>query len=253
MSDAIELAGRPPGLRFVARWIGVAALAVAISVSTIATFGVLAAENKSDESFYYLAGVAVLSLPLLCALGYSWTLRRTIRRPILWGILTGSGIVFAAASLLISAFTLEDLWLPITEQTAAWIARSVHLRVPPLTFVTYAGSGVLFGLVLGTTQAVALDSGWGDRMRWTAASGTAGLIAGISAYLYLEVDAVANGLLDDIAGFIPLPGDWPAVPLAVLVALLLCVSFTLPTGLFMQRLLRRHRRADDEALLRRFE
>lgn len=86
-----------------------------------------------------------------------------------------------------------------------------------------------------------------------AVSAAAGLPAAIWLYLCVEVDAIANGLLVRIAESLPLPDRWRDLPMAVPVAIILCLCFTLPTGLMMERLLRRHRRATAESLVRRFE
>lgn len=253
MSDAIELAGSPLGIRFIVQWNGVAALAIGLSTAMTAILAILGTGSGTEDLFVYLIGAAVLSLPIMSALGYGWVMRGRLKHPVLWGTLTGGGIVAASASVITVGTTLDELWQPIISQLAVWIARSLGLGAPPSTFVGYAGSGVLFSLALGGTQAAALDHGWGTRLRWIAASAAAGLPAAIWLYMCAEVDAVANGLLMWIADSLPLSGHWNIVPIAVPVAIILSLCFTLPSGLMMGRLLRRHQRADDEALVRRFE
>jgi hypothetical protein len=48
-------------------------------------------------------------------------------------------------------------------------------------------------------------------------------------------------------------GQWRYLPVSILWAEVAALCFAPPTGLLMQRLLCRYQRADDEALLRRFE
>jgi len=251
MGDAIELAGSPLGIRFIIRWNGVAALAIALSTAMTAILAILG--TGSEDLFIYLIGSAVLSFPIMSALGHGWVMRGRLRHPVLWGTLTGGGIVAASASVITVGITLGEIWRPAIWQLAVWIGRNLGLSAPPSTFVAYASGGLLFGFALGGTQAAALDHGWGSRLRWIAASAAAGLPAAIWFYGCVEVNAVANGLLVRIADSLPLPGHWNIVPIAVSIAIILCLGFTLPTGLMMERLLRLHRRADAEALVRRFE
>jgi len=251
MSDAIGLAGSPLGIRFIVQWNGVAALAIGLSTAMTAILAILG--TRSEDLFLYMIGAAVLSLPIMSALGHGWVMRGRLKHPVLWGTLTGGGIVAASASVLTVGITLGEIWRPAIWQLAVWIGRSLGLGAPPSTFVAYVGGGLLFGLTLGGTQAAALDHGWGSRLRWVAASAAAGLPAAIWLYGCVEVDAIANGLLVRIADSLPLSGRWNIVPIAVPVAIILCLGFTLPTGLMMELLLRRHRRADAEALVRRFD
>jgi hypothetical protein len=203
----------------------------------------------SGDLFFYLIAASVLLFPILCAFGQGWVMWSRLKHPVLWATLTGGGIVAAFVILSAVAATLD----PVTWQLAIWIERALSLRAPPSALVAYAGASLLFGLILGGIQAGALDHGWGSRLRWIAVSAAAGLPAAVWLYVCVEVDAVANGLLLPIAESLPLPGHWNTVSMAVPVAIILCLCFTLPTGLLMQRLLRRHRRADAEALVRRFE
>jgi len=253
MTETVELAGAPRGVRAIIQWIGVAMLATAVSSSAAISLAILAAEANADtDTYYYLVLAAVLSFPLLSALGNSWLFRREFRRPVLWGALTGGGLVGAMASLVILVTTFDDLWGPMSSRLASWISPGVGLPQPPSAFVSYTGGGALFGLVLGGIQAVALDFDWTARVRWIVMSASAGWLAALPAYLFLEVDA-GNALFGQIAEIIALPGDWPFVPIAVLVALAAHFSFALPTGLFMWRLRRQHRYAKAAALMQRFD
>jgi hypothetical protein len=251
MTETVELAGAPLGVRFIIRWVGVAMVATALSSSAAISLAILAAESNAD-AYYYLVVAAVLSFPLLSALGNSWLFRREFRRPVLWGALTGGGLVGAMASLVVLVTTFDDLWGPISSQLASWFARGLGLARPPSAFVSYSGGGALLGLVLGGIQAAALDFDWAARARWIAVSVVAGWLATIPAYLFLEVDT-ANGLLGQIAEILPLSDDWSFVPILVLVVLTAHFFFALPTGLFMWRLLVRHRHAEAAALMRRFD
>lgn len=260
MSDVIELAGSPLGIRFIIQWNGVTALAITLPTVTTGILVILGTDFDyssgnlvSGDLFLYLIAASFLLFPILGAFGQGWVMRSRLKHPVLWATLTGGGIVAAFVILSAVAATLDRLWRPVAWQLAIWIERALSLRAPPSALVAYAGAGLLFGLVLGGIQAGALDHGWGSRLRWIAVSAAAGLPAAVWLYVCVEVDAVANGLLLPIAESLPLPGHWNTVPMAVPVAIILCLCFTLPTGLLMERLLHRRRRASAEALVRRFE
>ena len=253
MSGAIDLAGSQLGVGFFLRWNGVAALAIALSVAATAILTIVGIETSSEDLFFSLIGAAVLSFPVMVGLGHGWVMRSRLRRPMLWGTLTGGGIVAAWAVVVAVAFSLGELWQPPIWQLAVWVAHALDLGAPPSTGLAYASAGLLFGLTLGAMQAAALDLGWGARLRWVAVSAAAGLPAAIWLYLCVEVDAIANGLLMRIAESLPLPARWRDLPMVVPVAIILCLCFTLPTGFTMERLLRRHRRASAESVVRRFD
>jgi hypothetical protein len=252
MDNAIDLAGPSLGIRFLVRWNVVAALAIALSTAATAILAIVGFHSNKEELFLSLIGAAILSFPIMSGLGHGWLMRGALKRPTLWGTLTGAGIVAAVAGVIAVAISLGDLWQPRIWQLSVWIARHLGLGVPPSTWLAYAAGGLLFGLILGGTQAAALDLHWGARLRWVAASAAAGVPAATCLYLCVEVDAIAN-LLRRIAESLPVPDRWHALPMAVPLAMILCLCFTLPTGFMMERLLRRHRRASAESLVRRFE
>jgi hypothetical protein len=68
----------------------------------------------------------------------------------------------------------------------------------------------------------------------------------------MDVEPVAE-LFARIAESLPFAGQWRYLPVGVLWAEVAALSFALPTGILIHRLPRRHRRADAEALVRRFE
>jgi hypothetical protein len=253
MDDAIDLAGPAFGIRFLMRWNGVAALAIALSTAATTSLAIVGIESRSEDLFLSLVGAAILSFPILSGLGHGWLMRGGLRRSTLWGTLTGGGIVAATVGVIAVAITLSEFWQPPIWQIAVWFARHLSLDVPPSTWLAYAAAGVLFGLILGATQAAALDLGWAERLRWVAASAASGLPATTWLYLCVEVDDISNGLLRRIAESLPVPDHWNVLPIAVPVAMILCLCFTLPTGFVMERQLRRHRRATAESLVRRFE
>jgi hypothetical protein len=253
MDNAIDLAGPTFGIRFLVRWNGVAALAIALSTAMTAILAIVGFHSNNEELFLSLIGAAILSFPIMSGLGHGWLMRGGLRRSTLWGTLTGGGIVAATAGVIAVGITLGEFWQPRIWQLAVWFARYLRLDVPPSTWLAYAAAGLLFGLVLGATQAAAIDLRWGARLRWVAASAASGLPAATWLYLCLEVDDISNGLLRQIAESLPVPDDWSVLPIAVPIAMILCLCFTLPTGFVMERLLRRHRRANAESLVRRFE
>lgn len=253
MSDAIFLADSALELRFILRWNGVAALAIALSMTMTAILAIIGFESNHEELSLSLIGASILSFPLMTALGHGWLMRGTLKRPTLWGTLTGGGIVAAFAVIIAVAITLGDFWRPPIWQLGVWIAHRLGLDAPPSTWLAYAAGGLLFGLILGGMQAAALSFRGRARLRWIAASAGSGLPAATWLYLCVEVDDISSGLLRRLAESLPVPDRWNVVPIAVAVAVTLCLCFTLPTGLVMERLLRRHSRASAESLVRRFE
>lgn len=163
MSDAIFLADSALELRFILRWNGVAALAIALSMTMTAILAIIGFESNHEELFLSLIGTSILSFPLMTALGHGWLMRGTLKRPTLWGTLTGGGIVAAFAVVIAVAITLGDLWRPLIWQLGVWIARRLGLDAPPSTWLAYAAGGLLFGLILGGMQAAAPSVSAGAR------------------------------------------------------------------------------------------
>jgi hypothetical protein len=89
-------------------------------------------------------------------------------------------------------------------------------------------------------------------MQWTIISAATGLLPASWAYLSFELQ-VLDHLRDAFATMIPLNGRWRYLPGADIWISSIVFCFALPTGVFMHWLLRRHQRADAEALVRRFE
>ena len=87
---------------------------------------------------------------------------------------------------------------------------------------------------------------------WLATSVAAAVLTGLWLYAWATVEPF-EALFAQSAEWMPLSGPWRYLPVSVPWAEVGALCFALPTGLLMQRLLRRHQRADDEALVRRFE
>ena len=143
----------------------------------------------------------------------------------------------------------HDLWWSVQFRVTIWIATLV---VVPSGFVDTVLASVLFGLILGTIQAVAFGHRWRSVLAWIATSTAATIPAGLWLYAWAAVEPV-SALFARIADLIPLADRWRYLPVSVLGAEVAALCFALPTGLLMQRLLRRHQRADAAALVRRFE
>lgn len=253
MSDVVALAESPVQIRFIVRWNGVTALAIALATAMAATLAIVGFESSNEDLFLALVAAAILSFPIMSGLGHGWLMRGALKRPRLWGTLTGGGIVAAFAVVIAVALTLDDLWQHPIWRLAVWIARHVGLEVPPATWLAYAAAGLLFGFILGGMQAAALNFDRRARLQWIAASAASGLPATTWLYLCLEVHAFANGLLRRIADSLPVSDRWAVLFMAVPIAMILALSFTLPTGFMMDRLLRRHRQASAESLVQLFE
>jgi hypothetical protein len=143
----------------------------------------------------------------------------------------------------------HDLWWSVQFRVTFWIATLVVLSTG---FVDTVLASVLFGLILGTIQAVAFGHRWRSVLAWIATSTAAAIPAGLWLYAWAAVEPV-SALFARIAELMPLADRWRYLPVGVLGAEVGTLCFSLPTGLLMQRLLRRHQRADAETLVQRFE
>jgi hypothetical protein len=236
-------------IRFLVRWIGTTGLAVLCSAVVAVSVG-FPYDGASDRLFY-LQSVVVLFFSALSAIGQGWVMLHLLKRPILWGVSTGSGTILAAATIAAAVSTPDRLWWPIIWRLAFWIRKVFDLSATPWILTEYVISGWAFGLVLGATQAAALGLGWRVNMRWIAISTVGGVLGAIWIYA-IEIDTVANALWW-MAESIPMQRGWRVVLLATSVLLVLGFCYALPTGLLMQRLLRRYQHTNAEALVQRFE
>lgn len=235
---------------FLGRWLGVTGLSILCSVVAAVGVGFLAYDGTSDASLY-LDGAAVLFFAAFSAIGQGWVIRHLLKRPVLWGALTGGGIVLAAVAIEAGVRVSDQLWWPIW-RLAFWIRDLFDLSVTPWVFTAYLVSGLTCGLILGSTQAAVLGLGWRVSLRWVAISAGAGVLAAICDYVFSEVDAVVNALWW-MAALIPMQRDWRPAFLAMGELLVLGFCYALPTGILMQKLLRGYQGADAEALVQRFE
>lgn len=251
MDTAIQTVTRGPPAGFLLRWLGAWMLATALSSFLLALFGILEERYRARPAIY-LGIVGLLSLPALGGLLHGLVMRGLLRRSTLWGALTGGGIVIAAASIAVTVLDFRNLWWPLELQVAFWVAKGLGLAAPPFDVVGVISTSLLFGLILGAVQAIVLAPRWWSIAAWIATSIVATVLAGLWLYAWAAGGPV-EALFERIAESMPLTGEWRYLPVSVVWAEVAALCFALPTGLLMQRLLRRHRRADDEALVRRFD
>jgi len=250
MDTVMRTAARGPLSGFLLRWLGAWMLATALSSLLLAVFDVLG--RHGVDSAVYVAIVGLLSLPALGGLLHGIVMRGLLQRSTLWGALTGGGIVIAAVSIAVTAASFRELWWAVDERIAAWVAEALGLASLPFAFVGAVATSFLFGLLLGTIQAVALAPRWRSVSAWIATTAAAAVLTGLWLYAWAAVGPV-EALFVRMAESMLFAGQWRYLPVSVLWAEVAVLCFALPTGLVMQRLLRRHRRADAEALVRRFE
>jgi len=251
MDTAIRTVARGPHSGFLLRWLGAWVLATALSALLLGLFYVLEVRYRPRAAIY-VGIVGLLSLPVLAGLLQGIVIRGLLRRSALWGALTGGGIVLAATSVAVTVLNFRNFWWPLEFQMAALVAAGLGLASPPFDFVGVILTSVLFGLILGAVQAVALTPRWRSVSAWLATSTTAAVLAGLWIYAWVAVEPV-EALFVRIAVSVPFTGQWRYIPVSVLWAEVAALCFALPTGLMMERLLRLHQRADAEALVRRFE
>jgi hypothetical protein len=251
MDTAIRSVARDPYSGFLLRWLGTWMLATALSALLLGLFYVLE-DRYRPRAAIYVGIVGLLSLPTLGGLLQGIVMRGLLRRSTLWGALTGGGIVLAAASVAVTVFNFRDLWGPLEFRLAALVAEALGLASPPFDFVGVILTSILFGLILGAVQAIALAPRWLSVSAWLATATIATVLTGLWVYVWVVVGPV-RALFNGTAELVPLTEQWRYVPVGALWAEVGALCFALPTGLLMQRLLRRHRRADDEAPVRRFE
>src|SRR5262245_41850658 len=133
MSDVVALAESPVQIRFIVRWNGVTALAIALSTAMAAILAIIGFESNNEELFLSLIAAAIFSFPIMSGVGHGWLMRGALKRPRLWGTLTGGGIVAAFAVVIAVALTLDDLWQPPIWPLAVRIARHIRPEPPPST------------------------------------------------------------------------------------------------------------------------
>jgi hypothetical protein len=237
--------------RFIVPWIAVAEVSILGSV-VLAVCSAFLSKGASADPVVIVQIAAVLSFSALSGIGQGWLLRRQLQRPILWGVSSGTGIIVAAAIIAEIAGAPEQLWWPIVWRLAFWIRKSFDLSVTPWTFTGYVLSGLTFGLILGAAQASTLRFGWRAGLRWIGISVLSGVLTSILLYSSREIDSVTNAL-DWLAASIPMPSGPRGLLFGTSVLLLLGVSFALPTGAFMQHLLRSRLQADVGVVLQRFD
>jgi hypothetical protein len=251
MDATIPTVARDSSSGFLLRWLGAWMLATALSSFLLAVFYVLDERYRARPAIY-VGIIGALSLPAVGGLLHGFVMRGLLRRSTLWGALTGGGIAIAAMTVVFMTLSVNDLWWPLQSRLALWVAHTFGLAVSPFYFVRWTSASVPFGLILGVMQAIVLAPRWWSVATWIAISTAAAVLTGLWLYAWTSVEPVSS-LFSRMAGLMPLTGEWRYLPTIVLWAEVAALCFALPTGLFMQRLLRRHRRADAEALVRRFE
>jgi hypothetical protein len=234
--------------RFVLRWLLCWILPAMLATCLVGTLGNL----RLGGAWGGLVHFGLLLFPALWALSHAYVMREHLRRPILWGVLTGGGAVAGVAVVVAVHVRFEAAWWPLRDGIVLSFLRAIGLVDPSEELTDIAVSGAIFGLVLGAIQTSALDMSRASRLQWTAVSAATGLLTAGSLYLSFELPEMA-GPRDALADLMPLNGRWRFLPGATLWAAAITLCFALPTGIFMHRLLRWNRRADAEALVRRFE
>ncbi len=249
MDTAIQTVARGPLSGFLWRWLGAWMLAPALSSLLLAVYDAIG--RHGFDSTAYVAIVGLLSLPALGGLLHGIIMRGLLQRSTLWGALTGGGIVIAAVSI-VATVSFRELWWAWDNRIAVWVAEALGLASLPHAFVGVVSASFLFGLVLGAVQAVALAPRWRSVSAWIATTAVAAVLAGLWFYVCVTAGPI-KALFVRMAESMLFAGQWRYLPVSILGAEVGALCFALPTGLLMQRLLRRHQRADDEALVRRFE
>jgi hypothetical protein len=247
MNGVAQLVEPHPMARFLLRWLVAAAMPVALAVSV--TVGVIQIGIRYGlEAWISLSALGLLSYPVLQALAQGYIMRGFLRRAALWGVLSSGGFVAAMLAVFATALSFDALLWPLVSQFSIALRDVLGLAVPPGMLLKYSVSGLLFGTVLGGVQSLVLGPGWRARLEWIGVSAAAGVALLLWVYLWLETDLM-NELPDDISG----EDDVLILTAVTGWSVAAWMFYALPTGWFMQRLLRRRDRADAEALLRRFE
>jgi len=179
-------------------------------------------------------------------------MRNTLRRPRLWGALTGGGAAAGVATVVAIHTSFDSAWWTFRQGIVPSLLHSAGLTAATAALVGVGASGVLFGLVLSTIQTLALGMSRALRLQWTTVSAVVGLLTACWAYFAFELWEMYQ-LRDVLAALMPLNGRWRFIPGAVVLAASVALCFALPTGIFMHWLVRRHQRADAAALVQRFE
>jgi hypothetical protein len=248
MNSVVPAASRVSLSRFLLGWLVSWILPAMASTGLVGMFDNLRIGGFSQWLFQF----SLMSFPASWALGQGYLMRESLRRPRLWAALTGGGVVAGVAVVVAIHMRFELASWSFRRGITMWVLDRIGLADLPAALAALGLSGVLFGLVLGALQTPALDMPRRLRIEWTIISAAAGLLPASWAYLSFELQ-VLDHLRDAVAAVIPLNGGWRYLPGAAIWISSMVFGFALPTGLFMHWLLRRHQRADAEALVRRFE
>lgn len=241
---------------FLLRWIAAWVLPMCVSALAMLACVRMSRNVAGRDIFQPLGILAMLSYPALLAVSHGHVMRKSLRRPILWGVLTGGGVLVAGLAILglswpffqvmpRSPFFVAMHWL-----RNALAAAGMSIDIDRLYA---AGFGLLLGLLIGSAQAAVLGWTWRVRLGWCLVSVVGGWLAGFSIIVSDEIGPLAR-LMDDAAeSLIQRGGGWGGVPVIALWFASVPLIYALPTGLAMRRLLRRRHAAESAAIVARFD
>lgn len=243
MIDPPFLSVTRPLTGFLARWLAAWVLPGCVTVPVFIA-AIYLGDRYTSPGLYYTAMAVVLAQPVLLAVAHARLMRGRLRRPRLWGVMTGGGVAIAALGATVV--------LPGLVQVV--VAPSPSPGVPNMATVAtyYASAGLLFGLIVGLLQSTALGAIWTQSVAWSVVSALGSLVASSWIWAWAEVGAL-SGWADSISGSLFLRGEWRAVPAVTGWIAAAVLLHALPTGLAMRRLLRRRAATESAALAARFD
>lgn len=229
---------------FLPLWLAAWVLPVCIVVPAIMVTAYLGIQYDADGLSFVAMGMLLLH-PVLTALGHGYLMRGRLRRPRLWGVLTGGGLVVAAL-----AFSLSLALFYGRLAMAGQVPGTFSIFAYAVTY--YAAAGLLAGLIVGVLQCASLAAPWWLRLGWCGVSVLGGLCAAAWLWAWNEV-ALLSAWAASIAGSLFDRGEWMEVPMVTAWLAAAVLLHALPTGLAMRRLLCRRAVTESAALAARFD
>lgn len=244
MDDTPSLSVTRPLTGFLPLWLAAWILPGCITVPAF-MICIYLGDRYTSPGLYYAAMAVMLAQPVLLAVAHARLMRGWLRRPRLWGVMTGGGVAIAALATSVLLNLVEAI------ASGAWLWLG-DLAILSYAVTYYAVAGFLFGLIAGLLQSTALGPPWQHRLGWCSVSIVGSLAAAASIWAWTEIDVLSNWA-DGIAGSLFQRGEWRQVPAITVWIAIAVLLHALPTGLAMRRLLRRRQQAEAEALVRRFD
>lgn len=238
---------------FLRQWLMALIGPVVVSLALV-TLGIrLVTVHRMPEVSLYVAVAGALSFPVQLAIYHAKIMRGILRRPALWGIMTGFASVAAGVALHVLARERFALFASGVARIAHWLEDVASVENTSTGFINASLAGVLLGLIVGGLQAIALGARWRPRLQWCLVSALSGMAATNWVHLCTETIWFVR-ILNDAAEVLSNTGArWHGILVLHAWVASIAAAYALPTGLAMRRFLRRRAATESAALAARFD